>query len=94
MNEAEFAVQLANKVLDDHTRDPDGDLTVLARQLIRTREQVAGLERVIFEAICFPSAGLQDFEIRRLHAEINTARNNHELRLANARWSAASSRTS
>jgi hypothetical protein len=82
MNEAVFAVQLANKVLDDHARDPDGDLAVLARQLMRTRERVAALERVIFEAICFPSAGLQDFEIRRLHAEITVARKNHELRLA------------
>lgn len=37
-NEREFAWHLANKILDSSSADPDGDIAVLARQLVRTRE--------------------------------------------------------
>lgn len=38
LTEAEQAVRLANVVLDRPGIDPDGDLTILARQLLRQRE--------------------------------------------------------
>ena len=41
MFETEHAVRLANKVLDDPTRDPDDDLATLARQFLRAREAIA-----------------------------------------------------
>lgn len=34
-SESEEAVILANKVLDDASRDPDSDLSILARQFLR-----------------------------------------------------------
>jgi hypothetical protein len=37
------ALILANRVLDQHWRDPDDDLSILARQLIRTSEQLRKL---------------------------------------------------
>lgn len=39
--EREAAVALANRVLDDHRRDPDDDTSVLARQLLRAGERDA-----------------------------------------------------
>lgn len=37
--EADFAVRLANRILDQPSRDPDDDLSVLARQMLRWRER-------------------------------------------------------
>lgn len=37
-SEKDFAIRLANKVLDDTARDPDSDLSVLARQFLRASE--------------------------------------------------------
>lgn len=44
MSEFDHAVKLAHKVLDDAGRDPDGDLSVLARQFLRSVEREAGKE--------------------------------------------------
>lgn len=41
--EAAYAVVLANKILDRPSGDPDDDLAVLARQLIRTRSWAANV---------------------------------------------------
>lgn len=38
MSEKEDAIRLANKVLDDHTRDPDDDLSMMSRQFLRALE--------------------------------------------------------
>lgn len=38
-SEQRFAFRLANTVLDDVTRDPDSDLSVLARQFLRALER-------------------------------------------------------
>lgn len=38
MNERYQAIELANKILDRPSADPDDDLAVLARQLVRTSE--------------------------------------------------------
>jgi hypothetical protein len=38
MAEVDDAVKLANKVLEDVSRDPDSDLSMLARQFLRARE--------------------------------------------------------
>lgn len=38
MTEAQQAEAIANKVLDRPNADPDDDMAVLARQLLRTRE--------------------------------------------------------
>jgi len=40
MAEADYAIVLANKILDRISADPDDDLAILARQLLRTREQL------------------------------------------------------
>lgn len=40
MTESEHAVILADKVLDRPSGDPDDDLAVLARQLLRARERL------------------------------------------------------
>lgn len=39
MIEQEEAVKLANRLLDDSTIDPDGDLQMLSRQLLRWRDR-------------------------------------------------------
>ena len=44
MAEVDFAEKLAHKVLDDPSRDPDSDLSVLARQFLRARETIANLK--------------------------------------------------
>lgn len=41
MAEVDDAVKLANKVLEDPSRDPDSDLSMLARQFFRAREALA-----------------------------------------------------
>ena len=43
MTDAEHAIRLANKVLDRVSGDPDDDLAVLSRQLLRTREKLEAL---------------------------------------------------
>ena len=43
MSEHEHAIILANKVLDRVNGDPDDDLAVLSRQLLRAREQLDAL---------------------------------------------------
>ena len=43
MKEAEEAIRLANKILDRINDDPDDDLAVLSRQLLRTREKLEAL---------------------------------------------------
>ena len=91
MNEKDLATELANKVLTQ-TRDPDDDLAILARQFSRSLARVAELEKVIAEAICFPSAGLPlwerkasgsspDIDIQWLQDKITIARSNHSARL-------------
>ena len=40
MAELDDAIALANRVLDKPNIDPDGDLCLLARQLLRAREQI------------------------------------------------------
>jgi hypothetical protein len=44
MSEQQWAMQLANRILDKPGIDPDGDLCVLARQLCRASERYATLE--------------------------------------------------
>ena len=43
MDEAEQAFILANRVLDKPYIDPDGDICLLARQYLRSRERIADL---------------------------------------------------
>ena len=50
-----------------------------------TKARVAELEWVISEAICFPSAALPDWKIKRLHWLIEGARESHRLRGAERR---------
>ena len=38
MPEREDAIRLANKILDDASRDPDDDLSMLSRQFLRALE--------------------------------------------------------
>ena len=42
--EHEEAIALANKVLDDASRDPDSDLSMLSRQFLRALEKIEYLE--------------------------------------------------
>lgn len=50
MSERDYALALANSVLDLHYEDPDSHRSVLARQLIRSREREdryrAALEKI------------------------------------------------
>lgn len=39
-SEKVFAVLLADRILDDPNRDPDGDMAVLARQFLRALERL------------------------------------------------------
>ena len=50
--EPEEALALANRVLDRHGLDPDGELCVLARQLIRRTEQLAKFDPRTFPMNC------------------------------------------
>lgn len=43
MTEATDAIRLANIILDRPSGDPDDDLAVLSRQLLRTREKLEAL---------------------------------------------------
>jgi hypothetical protein len=45
MTEFEEAIALANKVLDDNSRDPDSDLSMVSRQFLRRNEAVEKAER-------------------------------------------------
>lgn len=45
--ERDDALVLANKILERPHGDPDDDLAVLARQLLRAREQVAQLRKTL-----------------------------------------------
>jgi hypothetical protein len=53
MTEKEEAVRLANAVLEKPYIDPDGDISVLARQFLRAREEIdamrAALQRMVAE---------------------------------------------
>jgi hypothetical protein len=40
MSEKESSVILAHKILEDSFRDPDADVSVLARQLLRREERL------------------------------------------------------
>lgn len=42
LGEVAYAVDLAGHILADLSRDPDSDIVVLARQLLRAREQIDG----------------------------------------------------
>lgn len=44
MGERTYAIRIANTVLDDYSRDPDSDMSVLARQLLRSDERITELE--------------------------------------------------
>ncbi len=44
MTELQEAIILANKRLDDASADPDSDLSLLARQFLRSHERVVALE--------------------------------------------------
>jgi len=62
----------------------------LARfELARAQARIAELEWVISRAICFPSAGLPEHEIRRLHWLIEGARESHQARSLTAKATAA-----
>lgn len=43
MVEREYAIKLANAVLDQPGRDPDDDVSVLARQLLRAVDELQQL---------------------------------------------------
>ncbi len=47
MSEKEEAVKLANQLLDEPNVDPDDNLRVLSRQLLRARETVERQERAL-----------------------------------------------
>lgn len=44
MNEREEAIRLANKILDRPYDDPDDDLAILSRQLLRSQEVIEKLK--------------------------------------------------
>jgi hypothetical protein len=50
MTEREEAIALAHRVLDKPYIDPDGDICLLARQLLRSEEREATLAKKLEEA--------------------------------------------
>lgn len=46
MSENDEATVIANRVLDRPSADPDDDLAILARQLLRAREEIARLAKI------------------------------------------------
>jgi hypothetical protein len=62
MAEKEDSVILANRILDNHhMHDPDGDLSVLARQLLRREER---LQSIL--AVCGDDNTTRIAKIRRI----------------------------
>ena len=57
-------------------------LAMALADIAEMQHRMAELDQVIAEAICFPSAGLPDHEIRWLHGRILGARDRHERRKA------------
>ena len=51
MTEAEKAIKLADKILDRPTGDPDDDLAVLSRQLLRALETISKLTLAL-QGVC------------------------------------------
>jgi hypothetical protein len=51
MSERELAIKLANLILDRPSGDPDDDLAILSRQLLRRNAQVADLEAQLAAAV-------------------------------------------
>jgi hypothetical protein len=47
ITELEDAIELANSCLDDVSRDPDSDLSMMSRQFLRARERIAELEEQV-----------------------------------------------
>jgi len=45
------AIALANKLLDQHWADPDDDLRMLSRQLLRAHERIASRDSLLREAL-------------------------------------------
>jgi hypothetical protein len=50
MTEHDEALLLANKILDRVNCDPDGDLCVLSRQLLRADERIEFLQKALDDA--------------------------------------------
>jgi len=50
-NEYRIAEMIANRVLDEPHRDPDEDICILARQLMRAREAINDIakQKLVFE---------------------------------------------
>ena len=51
MTEKEEAVKLANAVLEKPYLDPDGDISVLARQFLRAREEIDAMREALRQAL-------------------------------------------
>lgn len=66
LNEHKTAVKLANTILDEPGRDPDDDLSVLARQLLRTHEALETAIKKLLDLSEGRSCILPD---NRAHAE-------------------------
>jgi hypothetical protein len=52
MTEYQHAERLAHVVLDNASLDPDGDLSVLARCLLRTREALERAQEQVCSNLC------------------------------------------
>lgn len=57
MSEKTDALALAHKLLDEPNADPDDDLRMLARQLVRKHEKILRLEKSL-SGMCDPTADL------------------------------------
>lgn len=64
MTEKKQAIELANRVLDRVSADPDDDLAVLARQLIRAAERNKALEEAL-SAIASIGGNMEDSHFDR-----------------------------
>jgi hypothetical protein len=70
MSERTEADQLAEKLLDEPNADPDDDLRMLSRQLLRRREVIERLENHL--------ASIQDSTLDLIHANRDSILTKHE----------------
>ena len=73
MNERAHAATLAHKLLDKPHIDPDGDASVLARQLLRERERTEALRQaaIDFARLVFVERfPLEDMAVHRSYKEL------------------------
>lgn len=59
MTEKQEAFDLANRILENPSLDPDGDASVIARQFLRAREEIDAMREALERADSFITNGIE-----------------------------------